>query len=121
KTNERFIKVGGTGARLYRTGDIGRLMGDGNIELLGRIDSQVKINGYRIELGEIERTLERHPRIRHAAACAIAGSAGSKSLVAYALADDHADPPSVAEVRQFLQRILPDYMVPSSIMFLSSL
>jgi hypothetical protein len=71
------------GARLYKTGDIGRWLADGNIEYLGRNDFQVKIRGFRIELGEIEARLALHPTIRDAVVLAFDDIAGNKYLVAY--------------------------------------
>src|SRR5262249_53197781 len=66
-TAEKFVPHPyGTGARLYRTGDVVRYLADGNVEYLGRADSQVKIRGFRIELGEVEAVLNEHEGIRHA-------------------------------------------------------
>lgn len=59
KTEEKFVVLDRTGERLYCTGDMGRYWNEGNIEFLGRLDNQVKINGYRVELGEIEAALRR--------------------------------------------------------------
>ena len=70
-------------AQLYRTGDLGRYLPDGNIEFLGRIDHQVKIRGFRVELGEIETTLLQHPVLREAAVLAHGDRAAEKRLVAY--------------------------------------
>jgi len=83
KTNASFITHPRTGQRLYRTGDQGRYLPDGNIEFLGRDDFQVKVQGYRIELGEIETILTQHPRVQTAAVVAIGPVAGNKKLVAY--------------------------------------
>ncbi|HET9212141.1 MAG TPA: amino acid adenylation domain-containing protein [Thermoanaerobaculia bacterium] len=71
------------GARLYRSGDLARVLADGNIELLGRMDSQVKVRGYRIELGEIEAALEQHPAIRECVVVAREDAPGETRLVAY--------------------------------------
>ena len=76
----RFIPR--TGERIYRTGDRGRLMPDGEIEFLGRIDRQVKISGQRIELGEIEATLIRQPGVKQAIVDAVEIE-GHKKLAAY--------------------------------------
>ncbi len=88
KTAAAFIIHPSTGDRLYRTGDLGRYLPDGNIEFLGRNDTQVKIRGHRIELEEIEAVLERHPGIRMAAVQAIGDSSSNRRLVAY-VAPEH--------------------------------
>ncbi|MEL7408344.1 MAG: amino acid adenylation domain-containing protein, partial [Cyanobacteria bacterium J06558_2] len=83
KTNSSFITplIKGGGDRLYKTGDKGRYLPDGNIEFLGRSDFQVKVNGYRIELGEIEAALQQHPQIEQVLVTAVGDS--KKQLVAY--------------------------------------
>ncbi|HEX9944677.1 MAG TPA: amino acid adenylation domain-containing protein, partial [Thermoanaerobaculia bacterium] len=83
KTRAAFITHPQTGERLYRTGDMGRLLPDGNIEFLGRNDSQVKVQGHRIELGEIEAALGRHPAVASAVVNALGERQGAKQLVAY--------------------------------------
>ena len=83
KTNESFIINPQTGERLYKTGDIGRYMADGNIEFLGRDDNQVKIQGYRIELGEIESALLKNDYIKECAVVAKSVNKVEKELVAY--------------------------------------
>jgi amino acid adenylation domain-containing protein len=83
KTTASFITHPVTQERLYKTGDIGRYLPDGNIEFLGREDFQVKINGYRIELGEIEATLKQHAEIKEAVVIAVGDSQNNKQLVAY--------------------------------------
>ncbi|BAY46057.1 peptide synthetase [Scytonema sp. HK-05] len=83
KTNASFMTHPLTGERLYKTGDLGRYLPDGNIEFLGREDFQVKINGYRIELGEIEGALKQHPAIKQAVVTAVGESQKNKQLVAY--------------------------------------
>ncbi len=119
-TTDRFIPdhlTGRQGARLYRTGDLVRFLPGHDIEYLGRIDHQVKIRGFRIELGEIESVLCQHPAVREAAVFA-RQEADSKRLVAYAVAGP---PPTVGELRDFLRRKMPDYMVPSAFVFLEKL
>ncbi|ERT03853.1 amino acid adenylation domain protein, partial [Lyngbya aestuarii BL J] len=83
KTNKSFIIHPKTQEKLYKTGDLGRYLPDGNIEFLGREDFQVKINGYRIELGEIESTLKHHSAIQEAIVTAIGETRENQQLVAY--------------------------------------
>lgn len=82
KTNTSFIQHPRTQERLYKTGDLGRYLPDGNVEFLGREDFQVKVNGYRIELGEIQFALTQHPSIKDAVVIAD-GEYERKHLVAY--------------------------------------
>lgn len=107
------------GERLYRTGDLARHWPDGRIEFLGRADDQVKIRGYRIELGEIEAVLRQAAGVREAA-IAVEENGGGKRLVAYVVEQE---PESVDgnELRNGLRRRLPEYMVPSLVVKLSSL
>ena len=83
KTRARFLIHPQTGERIYRSGDLGRFLPDGNIEFLGRADTQVKIRGQRIELGEIEAVLQQHPAIKAAAVVAMGALQGPKTLVGY--------------------------------------
>jgi amino acid adenylation domain-containing protein len=107
-------------ARLYRTGDRARYRPTGNIEFLGRSDHQVKIRGHRIELGEIETILDRHPAVKESVILARdRDSSGEKELTGFVVSDQEA-PLSVSELRRFLLEILPDYMIPSSFVFLDS-
>ncbi|HEV2861081.1 MAG TPA: amino acid adenylation domain-containing protein [Pyrinomonadaceae bacterium] len=107
------------GARLYKTGDLARFLHDGNIEFLGRLDSQVKVRGFRIEPGEIERALVRHERVREAAVVVRSGD-GENRLVAYVVADSP-EPPATKDLRQHLKESLPAYMLPSAFVFLDAL
>ena len=121
-TAERFIPdwlSGEPGARLYRTGDLGTLSRDGNIEYLGRQDQEVKIRGYRIELGEIEAILNGHEDVRESVLEAIEFG-GEKRLVAY-IVGQREGRPDKKEIREYLQRKLPDYMVPWKIMGLTEI
>lgn len=102
-------------ARLYKTGDLARYRDDGNIEFLGRIDEQVKIRGFRIELGEIEAVLGQHPGVGETAVIAPEDEDGErKRLVAYIVPQDSSDVPTPSQLRDFLKRKLPEYMVPAT-------
>lgn len=83
KTNASFIIHPRTQERLYKTGDLGRYLPDGNIEFIGREDFQVKVNGHRIELGEIEATLQQHPSVKEVIVTAVGESRENKQLIAY--------------------------------------
>lgn len=98
------------GSRMYCTGDLARVRCDGSIELLGRSDQQVKIRGFRIEPGEIEAVLLTHPDVKQAAVVPRTYGAGDVRLAAF-VAPAATVPPS-GDLRQFLKRVLPDYMVP---------
>ncbi|MCP5108629.1 MAG: amino acid adenylation domain-containing protein, partial [bacterium] len=88
---------------LYRTGDLGRLSADGNIEFLGRMDDQVKIRGFRVELGEIEYRLLKHPEIKEAVVTAQDGYGGDKFICAYLVAERSAQGTGrVERLREFL-------------------
>src|SRR5262249_49346649 len=104
--------------RIYRTGDMGRLLPSGGIQFLGRRDSQVQIRGYRIETSEIEDTLAKHPFVREAVV-ALSESPSGDRLIAYLLRDGRETPGS-ADLRVFLKSHLPDFMIPSSFVWLDS-
>jgi amino acid adenylation domain-containing protein len=113
------------GARVYRTGDLGRWREGAGLELIGRNDHQVKIRGFRIECGEIETVLRAHPGVRQAAV-STADRAGAPELVAYivprrnsSLAKPGAD--MLEEIRPHLRAALPDYMIPSLVVTLPAL
>ena len=99
------------GSRRYRTGDLGRWRTDGDIEFVGRNDFQVKIRGLRIELGEIEATIARHPAVAQVLVMA-SGEGELKRLIAYYTLKAEVDPPAASELRQLLQKTLPEHMVP---------
>jgi acyl carrier protein len=105
---------------LYRTGDLGRYLPDGEVEFVARADSQVKIRGFRIELGEIESALTRHPEVREAVVVARADRSGEKRLVAYVVPRDGAAP-ATSELQDFLLGRLPEYMVPPAWVVLEKL
>jgi thioesterase domain-containing protein/acyl carrier protein len=105
-------------ARIYRTGDLARHLPDGNIAYLGRADHQVKIRGYRIEPGEIENVLRTHPEISEALIVAQSDHSGDKRLIAYLTTRGRT--PSTTELREFLRRSLPDYMIPAAFVTLDA-
>jgi amino acid adenylation domain-containing protein len=111
-TRRRFITDHQTGARLYDTGDLGRKWPDGAIELLGRVDRQVKIQGYRVELGEIEATLMRHPSVSAAAVKFFEAASGTMKLVAYVVPSQQTGALDTPALRKFLGEHLPPYMLP---------
>ncbi|SEU41903.1 amino acid adenylation domain-containing protein, partial [Myxococcus fulvus] len=122
-TADRFLPhfMGGkAGARLYRTGDKARWLADGNLEFLGRLDSQVKLRGFRIELGEVEVALRALPHVRDAVAIVREDVPGDRRLVGYVVLPPDA-PWSTEEARQVLREKVPEYMVPSIFMRLESL
>ncbi len=98
--------------RLYRTGDLVRYRKDGALEFLGRLDDQVKISGYRVEPGEIAAALREHHAVRDALVLAEVNSSGDKHLVGYVV-PAFAPGPDQLELRAFLQRKLPHFMVPA--------
>ncbi|GAA3086396.1 non-ribosomal peptide synthetase [Streptosporangium carneum] len=104
--------------RMYRTGDFGRWLPEGRIEFLGRRDQQVKIRGFRIEIGEIENKLLAMPGVRDAAVVIDDGGERARNLVAFYAGHDAL---RGEEVRDFLARFLPDYMVPTYFHRLDSL
>jgi acyl carrier protein len=115
-TREKFIPnpfAPHTKERLYRSGDLGRYCANGEIEYLGRMDQQVKIRGHRVEPGEIEAALARHPDVRESAVVAREETPGDLRLVAYLVPRGEMTPPD-SELRAFLRRSLPAYMMPSA-------
>ena len=121
-TEERFVPDPfdrRPGARLYRTGDVARFRADGVIEYIGRADYQEKIRGFRIELGEVEAVLERHPDVGQAAVITRDDRPGGRYMAAYAVARNGADLDG-ASLRNFIQKFLPDYMIPSAFVVMDS-
>ncbi|MFC8148507.1 bacitracin non-ribosomal peptide synthetase BacC [Bacillus paralicheniformis] len=106
------------GERMYRTGDLAKMRPDGHIEYLGRIDHQVKIRGYRIELGEIEHQLLRHSDIKEAAVAAKTDQSNNQVLCAYVVSERDI---TQEDIKAFLAKELPEYMVPSYLLKLDEL
>jgi amino acid adenylation domain-containing protein len=119
-TKASFLPGSEGGAeRTYRTGDVGRLLPDGCLIHLGRKDFQVKIRGHRIEIAEIEMALLDHPAIKQAIVIPREDYADDQRLAAYLVAATR-PAPAVSELRGFLKATLPDYMVPSTWIFLEA-
>lgn len=108
------------GARMYKTGDLARYLPNGEIEFAGRTDDQVKIRGYRVELEEIEAVLGSHPGAHEVVVIARENSSGEKSLVAY-LVPSREQVPTATELRSYLKKKLPAYMVPAAVVLLESM
>jgi amino acid adenylation domain-containing protein len=106
--------------KIYRTGDLGRLLPDGCLLHLGRKDFFVKIRGYRVELDEIEMTLMEFPGIKEVAVPELNNNSGDERLVAYVVPKT-APGPNVSEIRRFLEEKLPDYMIPATFITLDAL
>jgi len=99
--------------RLYRSGDLARIFANGEMEYLGRVDQQVKIRGFRIELGEIETQLLKREEIKETVVVAKEDGTGDKYLCAYIVPHRIDSPYSTNELKKYLSRSLPDYMIPS--------
>src|SRR5215831_1346662 len=110
----------GGGARIYLTGDLGKMLPGGLLIHLGRKDHQVKIRGYRVELGEVERVLLAHPQVKEVGVVPWIRGLDEKDLVAYIVAR-RAPAPTISELRGFLKKKLPDYMMPAAFIFLETL
>lgn len=118
-TAEKFVRHPDIpGEILYRSGDLGMLLEDGNIEFRGRLDNQVKVRGHRVELGEIERTLAKHPLVDSVVVLLKSGNVNSQTLVAYCVSRLTV---AAEELRAFLMENLPSYMIPSQFVMLSQL
>ncbi len=121
-TEQRFIAdpfSDRPGARMYKTGDVVRLLQSGDLDYLGRNDNQVKLRGFRIELGEIEDALLHHPKVKQAAVIVREDRPGDKRLVGYITVDG--DKVADAELRAHVKKTLPDYMTPQAFVTMSAL
>ncbi|MDF5706497.1 MAG: amino acid adenylation domain-containing protein [Nostoc sp. S4] len=105
--------------RLYKTGDLGRYLPDGNIQYVGRADYQVKIRGYRIEIGEIENVLSTHPQVREAVVITHSDRVAQKQLIAYITYSS--EKPTLNNLRDFVKEKLPDFMIPAAFVMLETL
>lgn len=120
KTSAAFVTHPATGERIYRTGDLGRRLPDGNIELIGRIDAQCKIQGHRVEPGEVEHVLAADPRVKDAVVI-VAGEARQKQLHAFVVLHEGSSPGEGESIRAGLAERLPSYLVPGRITVIASL
>lgn len=105
-------------SRLYRTGDMGRMMPDGEIEFIGRIDNQIKIRGFRVEPGEIESRLLLHKNVEAACVVSVKNRSFEDVLCAYLVADIDI---SAFQYKKYLQAFLPDYMIPARFILLEEM
>ncbi|MDM8557980.1 amino acid adenylation domain-containing protein [Candidatus Parabeggiatoa sp. HSG14] len=115
-TREKFIPnpfANNPNERLYKTGDLARYLPDGHIEYVSRLDNQVKIRGFRVELGEIEAQLAQHPFVQESIVIIHEISPNNKQLVAY-LISNNSQSIDEGELRHFVKKNLPDYMIPSA-------
>jgi hypothetical protein len=121
-TAERFVPnpFSGRGARLYRTGDLAQWRSDGRLDFLGRLDDQVKVRGFRIEPGEVEAVLGRHPSVGECAVVAHKDSLGERRLAAYVVPGGQSAL-LVGELRTFLKKKLPDFMIPAAFVVMERL
>ncbi|MFC0527598.1 amino acid adenylation domain-containing protein [Phytohabitans kaempferiae] len=125
-TAQRFVadpEPARPGQRLYRTGDLVRQRADGNLEFIGRVDTQIKIRGFRVEPMEIESVLSRHPQVAESVVAVHEPAPGDRRLVAYVVPGPRPDgaEPLPAELRQYLERELPAYLVPAAFVELDAL
>ncbi len=123
-TSERFVNnpfSTTADSYLYKTGDLGRYLPDGSLELIGRSDNQVKIRGHRIELGDIEAALSLHPAVHEVAVIARDNATGDRYLAGYIVLNSQVPPVEAVQLRSWLKEKLPEYMVPAVIVFMEAL
>lgn len=109
-TSEKFLKDPFGEGRLYKTGDFGKWLPDGNVVFSGRKDNQVKIRGFRVETAEIESCLLKHPSIKQVFVMARQSENGNKELIAYVVSEEELQSTGL---KQYMSQALPDYMIPS--------
>ncbi|MGE7888632.1 non-ribosomal peptide synthetase [Bacillus cereus] len=119
-TKEKFIQNPfNSNEMIYKSGDLARWLPDGNIEFLGRIDKQVKIRGFRVEPGEVERIMLKHPKVKEAVVLVNEGKVNNEKelFLYYALKGEE----STKELKNFLNKYLPAYMIPTSFIEVDSM
>ena len=118
-----FLPEGGESDRIYRTGDLGRYLPNGEVAFAGRADRQVNVRGFRVEPAEIEAELGRHPEVAECAVAAFEERPGRSRLVGYLVWRDGPETPErvPAALRSFLAERLPDYMIPTAFLALDRL
>ncbi|MEM6965180.1 MAG: non-ribosomal peptide synthetase, partial [Bacteroidota bacterium] len=122
-TSEKFIQNPFSDKRrdrLYKTGDLGRWLEDGNIDFVGRADFQIKLRGYRIELGEVESAIAQHESIRECIVNIFGEKSDEQKLVGYLTLKNNAQL-NATQLRDFLIERIPEYMIPSTFMFLEKM
>jgi amino acid adenylation domain-containing protein len=120
-TSERFLPDPfdwSAGRRMYRTGDLAKFRQDGQIQLMGRADQQIKLRGHRMEPGEIEAAIEQHPEVRQAVVTLQGAGATSRLIAHVKLSQREIDP---ADLRSWLRERLPEYMIPSEFLSLAEI
>lgn len=110
-----------TGDQLYRTGDYGRFLPDGQVEFAGRVDSQINLRGFRIELGDVETTILSLPTINSVYVTLATDPDQNEQIVAYAVHHDGAEPSTAQEVQAHVRSHLPLPMMPASVIFIDSI
>ena len=120
-TAERFVSNPyRPGERLYRSGDRGRRLSNGDVAYMGRLDNQVQVRGYRVELGEVETAIASHPAIQDVVVVA-KEQAGTHRLAAYYTLQKNAAPPTLETLKVHLRGLLPEYMIPAALISLEKL
>lgn len=106
--------------RLYKTGDLGKFLPDGNIDFIGRADHQVKLRGYRIEMGEVEAVISQHPNVRETVVKIFGEKPTDQKLIGYLTLKNDTQL-NATQLRNFLEEKIPEYMIPSTFMFLEKM
>ena len=122
-TAQRFVKNPFSdvpGARLYKTGDLARFLENGAIEFIGRIDQQVKMRGFRVEPGEIENVISEYPGVRDVAV-KVSGENADRRLLAYVVAEPQREEFNAQQLRDYVKKQLPEYMLPAHFIMLDHL